>query len=139
VVKKPTVQERLDIGFEIVECLVIYKKPLPDELIARYLVVWRDSKGGHTTYRNARQYLDKMVDLLSRCVQPVPRLVMEQVCMCSSESIKLYNSLLLTPIRLKVMSREIWDSFEAYEMPRFEDVMIYAVTHKLVDEITKIN
>jgi len=142
VAKKPTVQERLDIGFEIMECLLIKKKPLSDELVHRYARIYIKSNFTRIRpeyYKNAYNNLDRIVDLLSRCTPPVHFLVMKDVCMCSSESMKLYNSIIMTPLRKRIMHPDIWKTFEICEIPRFEKVLVYAVTNRLIQDIPKIN
>ena len=130
----PNTLEKLDIGFEIMEQLLIKEEPLTEDQIIRYMKIWKKGCNPSTNYHAARQYLCRIVTLLSRCQLPVPMGVAEQVCMCSSFSLKQYNWDVLHPIRIRVMGRQIWEEIPLEKVPKFDNLMIRAMGLKLSKE-----
>ena len=122
--KRTVVCECLDVGFEIMECLLIYNKPLTEEQIYRYARAWLRAKRKDVTIDNCREAIGEVkvrINLISRCTLPMPRSVIEQVCFCGPTSVKSYNKAIVDPISQMLLDSEMWD--EIGQHPKIEQLL----------------
>ena len=134
--KKPSVDEKLDLGYEIIEQLLLHKKPLTDEQIDKYTKMWIANRRWHVTYfsmKMAHKALEKNLKLLSQCDinSKIPISVIQQVCLSSKPSVDVYNSVIVRLVKEKMMSPDVWKGINKEKIPEFKKVLKMAVPHFL--------
>ena len=105
--RRPSIDEKLDLGYEIIEQLLLHKKPLTDEHIERYSTMWIADRRLQKTYYSkklAHNALMETLDSLSECKpsEPVPEAVVKRLCLCSRASVTNYNSLIVKVFKERV-------------------------------------
>lgn len=98
----------MDVGMEVMHQLCVKCEPLTDEQIAQYCVA--SKKEAEDNVEARREYLMRMVDLLSRCKLPIPIDIMAQVCRVSRAQIAKYNNTLMEKLCDKALrsARKDW-------------------------------
>jgi len=142
--RRPSVDEKLDLGYEIIEQLLLHGKPLTDNQIDRYTKMWIANRRWHETYfavKMAHKALERSLKLLSECRRNnrIPIAVIQQVCLSSKPSVDVYNSLTVRLVKEKIMSPDVWRGIKDDKIPEFSKVLEFAVPHFLNDKTKNLN
>jgi hypothetical protein len=109
--RKPSTDEKLDLGYEIIEQLLLHREPLTDEQINRYSKMWIANRKYNENYYSiklAHNALKESMQILSRCKcnEPVPEAAVQQLCLCSRPSVTNYTSRIMSLIRERMLEHD---------------------------------
>jgi hypothetical protein len=106
--RKPTTQEKLDLGYEIIEQLLLHQEPLTDDQIDRYVIMWVADRRLQLTYYSRKLAYRALIinlEMVSGCGDPerVPIAIIKALCCCSRHSVHNYNRHVVKAVKAKVL------------------------------------
>lgn len=103
---RSSVDDTLDIGFQILDYLILRKEPVPDELLYKYIGIGSDRfkellDKDELTLAELKEFADiystikdadEVIGMISRCdPYNIPRDIISRVCRCSPSSLANYT------------------------------------------------
>jgi hypothetical protein len=105
--RRQSTEEKLDLGYEIIEQLLRHQEPLTDDQIDRFSRMWISDRGLQVTYYSmklAHRVLESHLESIRKCTDPnrVPLEIIKNLCRCSLPSVNNYNSLIVKTVKARV-------------------------------------